>query len=293
MIIGHLVIYLQILLGISNPLIFEPRAIIARKNEQLELQLAQQRKDLGPLVQAWLKSTDLDLTISPDPLNHLFADLNNLGDEERRVHLDVVQYQGQLWGWEAECKVFGHVYAHEGAFVEFADSNYTLQAMLTLSNLTPSWIPGRGLQLRAQADALAQLGMLRGNRYPCIGGGITLKGGPATCDASVTTTATAVIDGIQQGGIIFHVDATTSQIPVNCSISLGSLGTLRIGQIIPDTNASFSGSFSLPLAGSGVLNIPLPSGNVEKSYTFSLLSPKLDVTTSGLHAATNLHVDWK
>jgi hypothetical protein len=159
------------------------------------------------------------------------------------------------------------VYGHEGAFVEFADPNYTLQSSVTLSNIKEAWLPGRGIQLQTHADAAAGLGMLRGNRYPCIGGGVTLRGGPANCDASTNLTTSVPIDGLDVSGLTFHVDASTSQIPLTCSISLGSLGDLQIDQMLPATSASTQGAFAVPFSGSGSLVIPLPSGNVTRKLS--------------------------
>lgn len=262
-------------------------------NARLRAAVAQERMSLDSVVNPWLRSGDVDVELAGALIGDLFGRINALPPAIRVTRGTIFEQNGQIWGWEAECKALGKVYGKEGAYVEFADRNYMFNVDVTLVSLSSS-LQAAGLTVSASLHGHAEVGTLRGNRYPCVGGGVGASAGPFRGDADLHVTANAAIAGWSAKGIEYtlKIDLVGAY---DISASVGSLGTLRFSANLMPMHTDLGGALSTALATTGILQIPgkVPGTTTSRSYSFDLAQPQAQFNTRGVHASTNVLLQWK
>lgn len=279
-------------------------ASLADDIARLRAEVIQERSDIDPLAQPWMRDHDVTLDIAGPFLVESIRRLEALPPAFKRTDLSVPQYQGQLWGWEADCRIWDptcnwfqgcwRVYGKEGAYVEFNDPNYTFQAAATLSNLAGTWLPGQGLRLDLHAALEVKVGTLKGNRYFCPpAGSYGGLGGPANGNASGDLSAIATFGSFDANGLAYSLNPGVDNIQYGLRINMGSvLPDLGVDGTFPGVHTNLDGRLGVPLSLSGEIVVPTGSSDIHKTYKFELGGPAVLPTSRAIRAQTNVIVHW-
>lgn len=280
-----------ILLFVASASYGQSRSDLESEIAALKAQIAAKRPVVEGLSQPWKKSSALFLGFSAAPFASLVREISALPEAQRRVDFAVVAAHGQLWGWDADCIIAGHKYSDEGAYVEFKDPNYRVEANARFSNLDASWVPGQGLRFSLDVAARLGIGTVHWHRKPCVGGGVGGDAGPMTCDAAARLSTLSSV-ALNQSAIQYTSTIDLNRVGYGCSISLGSLGTLTIPELfkVPG-NVAFNGSMPLPVSASGVLGAD--GSPLRKAYDIRLVNPSLVMATEGVDIGTDVSIVWR
>lgn len=268
---------------------------------RLEAEIIAARARIDPLAAPWIRNHDLTVEVAGSLLTKAIAELDALS--VTRAELSAIGHSGQLWGWEADCRIWDptcnffqgcwRTYGKEGAYIEFDDPNYRFLAKAELSNLRGTWIANQGLRLDLHADLHTEVGMLKGNRYPCIGGGVGARGGPASGDASADLGAVASLGGLEPRGVRYSFNLGVENIRYGVRVNMGSLPDLVVDGTFPGVQERLDGLFGVPMMLDGVLELPTDTGLQPLPYRLELEQPAVFATQRAIRAQTNVMLRWK
>jgi hypothetical protein len=266
---------------------------------RLTREVEQARQDVEPLAAPWLRTRDLTLEISGDLLTSVIEDLDAL--KIARVNLAVTDHRGQLWGWQADCRVWDpfcniphgcwRTYAREGAYIEFNDPNYRFRAEAELEDLRGTWVSQRGVRVDLHASLRAEVGSLKGNRYSCVGASIGGRGGPASGEADGDVGALADLLGLDATGVRYRLNVGVERIRYGIRVDMGSLPDLLVDGTFPGMKVDLGGHFGVPLSLDGELDLPPPAPDL--IYHLRLTNTAVFATDRAVRAETDLIVQWK
>jgi len=268
---------------------------------RLEAEIVAARSRIDPLATPWIRSHDLTVEIGGSLLTKAIAELDALN--VTRAELSAIRHHGQLWGWEADCRIWDpfcnfpkgcwRTYGKEGAYIEFDDANYRFLAKAELSNLRGTWIANQGFRLDLHARLHTEVGMLKGNRYPCVGGGVGARGGPASGDASADLAAVASLGGFGPRGVRYSFNLGVENIRYGVRVNMGSLPDLVVDGTFPGIEEKLDGYFGVPMMLDGVLELPSGSGLQPLPYHLELDQAGVFATDIAIRAQTNVIVRWR
>lgn len=268
---------------------------------RLQSEIPQARAAVDPLAAPWMRSKDLTLDISGELMTDAIQEINKLN--VTRAELSATGHSGQLWGWEADCRVWNplcnwgkgcwHYYGKEGAYIEFNDNNYRFQARAALENIRGTWVPFQGLRVDLHASLHAEVGMLKGNRYLCGTGGFGANGGPANGDASGDVYAFAKLGGLTERGIPYSLDLGVENIRYGLQVDMGELPDLVLDGTFPGVSTNLSGVLGVPLTLEGDLQLPTAGGEISRHYRLALQAPGVSTTGRAIRAEADILVDWQ
>jgi hypothetical protein len=281
--------FVLITIYLSSVALAESKGSIEKEIEGLKANVTAERKVLDPLVVPYLRTNDVDVRLSGGGLSRVFTALNGLTQAQRTVVARVDAINGQLAGEDHQNCPFG---GHSGWYIEFNDPNYRAGADVLLSQFSATWVPGVGLTAGLQADGTAFIGMLKAVPYACIGGGVGVYGGPAGANASAHLAASLQFLGVKDGALSYYFPLRMSQLTFNFSVSCGSVGTIRVGAILPSQDANADGKVTLPLSLDGAFSIPGSDSPQAHKYHLVLGNTVVGALDNAYRVAADVSVSW-